>query len=148
MYVYMSIIEVILMCMYVCVYMSIIEVILMCVYVCVYMSIIEVILMCMYVCVYMSIIEVILMCVYVCVYYRGDIDGALSMIDEYSSLPPHVSSLVLAMQLAVDRDKSSEVVKMRDIMRTVVGDNTTDNVMFFSLIKANQISQAQQILQV
>ena len=79
---------------------------------------------------------------------RGDFDGALSLVDEFPSLPPHASSLSAAMQRAMEDGDDGRVESVRVRMREISGERNTDNVMFFGYARVGQIMQTTSILEV
>ena len=70
------------------------------------------------------------------------------MISEHPTIPPHISSLVPAMQLTVDRRSEEEVGRVEEEMRKICGDKVTNNVKFFAHLKDRQTEKAQQLLEV
>lgn len=79
---------------------------------------------------------------------RGDIDGGLLLVEDFPSLPPHTSSLMAAMQQALEGGEEGLVERVRERMRDVCGDRNTSNVMFFGHLRAGQVAQAYKILEV
>ena len=79
---------------------------------------------------------------------RGDIDGGLSLVEEFPSLPPHSSSLMAAMQLSLEAGDEEMVGRVRTKMNEVSGEKNTNNMMFFGHLRAGQVTQANKILEV
>lgn len=85
---------------------------------------------------------------YCILFIRGDIDGGLSLVEEFPSFSPHASSLRMAMQQALEGREQGLVERMRQRMRKVYGDRNTRNVMFFGNLRAGKVAQARKILKV
>ena len=68
--------------------------------------------------------------------------------EEFPSLPPHTSSLMAAMQQALEGGEEGLVERVRERMREVCGDRNTSNIMFFGHLRAGQVAQAYKILEV
>ena len=68
--------------------------------------------------------------------------------EEFPSLPPHTSSLMAAMQQALEGGEEGLVERVRERMREVCGDRNTSNIMFFGHLRAGQVAQAYKIMEV